>query len=381
VPRISPNGQHVAFFEYAKGEGVLATVDRAGNKQVLQSVVKGAFYLQRLCWTPDGKEIWFSSFDVSETNLIYAVNLNGKRRLVSQMPRSSSLQDISRNGKMLLTMNDHRTGIRGLAPGETSERDLSWLDASFLNGLTADGKMIAFTEMGQGGGFNKGIYVRATEGSSAIRLSEGQGGAISQDGKWVFVSRPHANPKYALVPTGAGEERPVVIEGLEDQVFISAWLSDGNYLVSGHETGKQPRIFVWSASGGRLRPVSPEGSSTFAAAAPDGQRFFVRGGDGKWYVYPINEGQAHLITGLGPSEAPINWCTDGHSLYTNRLTGKTIVIYRLDLVGGQKSLWKEIKPEKTIGRVHNLRITPDGRSYAYNYSNNFSDLYLVEGWK
>jgi hypothetical protein len=57
-------------------------------------------------------------------------------------------------------------------------------------------------------------------------------------------------------------------------------------------------------------------------------------------------------------------------------------VYRLELASGHRELWKEYLPDpsQTAGLVQ-LALTPDGKSYAYTYVRNFSDLYLVEGVK
>jgi hypothetical protein len=48
---------------------------------------------------------------------------------------------------------------------------------------------------------------------------------------------------------------------------------------------------------------------------------------------------------------------------------------------GERKLWKEIHPSRPVDDVFNLAITPDGRAYAYNYSQATSVLYLVKGLK
>ena len=45
-----------------------------------------------------------------------------------------------------------RAGMVTLAPGERRERELSWFDFGTPNSLSADGRMVAFTESGAGVG-------------------------------------------------------------------------------------------------------------------------------------------------------------------------------------------------------------------------------------
>src|SRR5262249_25303088 len=155
----------------------------------------------------------------------------------------SLLQDVSRDGKVLIGIGSRRFGILCLAPGETKERDLSWLDGSAPNDLSSDGKRILFTELLEGGGPHTSVYLRGTDGSTAIRLGDGQGGSFSPDGKFVDVLRPTPAIKYFFIPTGAGEERPLVVPDLEELAGL-AWLPDGKrYLAYGRYPGKARRYF------------------------------------------------------------------------------------------------------------------------------------------
>ena len=93
--------------------------------------------------------------------------------------------DISREGQVLLTGENQSTPISCLVPNETKERDLSWLNSVRINDLANDGKTFVFTHFGQSSGTNYHVYLRNTDGTSAIQLGDGYGGGFSPDGKWV----------------------------------------------------------------------------------------------------------------------------------------------------------------------------------------------------
>src|SRR6266852_9089142 len=92
-------------------------------------------------------------------------------------------------------------------PGDTKERDLSWLDGPLAADLSADAASLAFTEVGWASGGLYLAYARKTDGSPAVRLGEGNWPVFSPDGKWVLASqltlRTHS--KLILLPTGPGE--------------------------------------------------------------------------------------------------------------------------------------------------------------------------------
>jgi hypothetical protein len=50
---------------------------------------------------------------------------------------------------------------------------------------------------------------------------------------------------------------------------------------------------------------------------------------------------------------------------------------------GRRELWKELMPSDSAGllKIFGCYFSADGRSYAYTYGRNLSDLYLVEGVK
>jgi hypothetical protein len=70
--------------------------------------------------------------------------------LVTLMAGEWKLHDIARDGRALLTRDHKRGEIIGLPPGETSERDLSWLDRSVAIDLSADGRKLLLSKVGGG---------------------------------------------------------------------------------------------------------------------------------------------------------------------------------------------------------------------------------------
>ncbi len=65
-----------------------------------------------------------------------------------------------------------RGGILALPPGETQERDLSWLDFSYAADVSADGRQLLIGDIGGGLGGRGGVptnVVRHPGGASNIR--------------------------------------------------------------------------------------------------------------------------------------------------------------------------------------------------------------------
>lgn len=100
------------------------------------------------------------------------------------MPGNATLWDVLPDGRALLAQTDDRTLLVARQPGDSGDRDMSWLDASWVADVSRDGRQILFSETGQGGGPKGAAYLRASDGAPAVRLSSGQALALSPDGRW-----------------------------------------------------------------------------------------------------------------------------------------------------------------------------------------------------
>ncbi len=291
-PRVSPDGETVAFIDHpTPGDdgGSVAVVDRAGKKRNVSEPFASA---QGLAWSPTG-DIWFTATEVGGNRALYRTDLAGKARARVRIPGSLTLQDISRDGRLLVTRDAIRSEILGLAPGETKERDLTWLDWSLPAALSADGKTVLFSESGEGGGAGYSVYIRKTDGSPAVRLGEGNTQDLSPDGEWALaIVHSASDPQLVAYPTGAGEPKVFPKDGVS--VFGATFLPpDGKQiLITGSEAGHGSRLYLRDFSGGKPRALSPEGYSTIGVISPDGKWTVVRGPDRKRYLYPITRRRA-----------------------------------------------------------------------------------------
>jgi eukaryotic-like serine/threonine-protein kinase len=384
--RVSPKGDRVAFFEsHGPGDtlGVVVVVDRSLNRTTL---TKPAAALG-LAWSSRGDEVWFTGARSDGPPAIRAVSLSGRERLVERVPAPLKIDDISREGRVLVTKGLNLGGITCLIPGDTRERDVGWLDNARVEGLSADTKTLLFgaTE----GNWIAGVYTRATEGSPAVRLSDGHPESLSPDGKWVLARAPGASSawgrEWVLVPTGPGSPR-LLPRGAITRLVEGTWLPDGKRIVfTAIEGARAARGYVQEVETGLMRPITPEGvRMPEKAASPDGRSVLVML-DGKWLLYPIDGGQPHPVSVLGSSDNPLQWSADGRFLYVVRRRGfvPPIAIERLNVSTGRREPWKTLIPSDPVG-VEYLDppvISPDGRAYCYSYARRHQELYVVEGLK
>jgi len=380
--RISPKADAVAFIDHPQlGDdgGAVAVVDLAGKKTTLST---GWDSIQGIAWSPAGDEIWFSATRTGGDRSLYAVNTSGTVRLLARVPGELTLLDVRRDGSVLLTRGNDRAGMIGLAPGEAKERDLSWLDWSVPGALSTDGRTVLFSETGEGGGPKYAVYLRKTDGSPAVRLSEGLGVGLSPDGKWALARTNVSPAPLLLLPTGVGEAKPFSHDSINH--LWGRWLPDGKNLVfSGNEAGHGFRFYVESPEEGKPRAISPEGVNPAVVISPKGDFVASVGPDHKIYLYPIAGGEPVLVPGTQPDEVPTGWSADGRSIYVFRFGEIPARVFQLDLSSGQRKLWKELVPADAAGidTIRGITITPDARAYVYGYIRTLSDLYLVEGLK
>ena len=273
----------------------------------------------------------------------------------------------------------------GMPPGESKERELSWLDNSLAADLSSDGQTLLIAESGEGGGPGYSVYLRKMDGSPAVRLGEGDASALSPDGKWALAIMARSEPaQIALLPTGAGEPKPLTHDAINHQraVFFP---DGGRILFAGNEPGRGTRLYVQDLAGGKPRAITPEGIrlSRSKPISPDGKSVIARGPDGNVFLYSVSSEEPRPVPGLEAGEIPIQWSPDGRFFYVYRRGDVPARIFRVEFSTGKRDLWKELQPGDTTGleEVANIWITPDGRSYVYNHIRTLSDLYLAEGLK
>ena len=377
--RFSPSGEFLAIADHVPtgDDGRVVIVDARGNRKASSS-----FYtsVEGLAWSPNGKEVWFSAVPGGAARSIYALDLSGKERLIYRAPGGLTVQDISRNGLVLLTADKTRMGISVLAPGESRERSLSWFDWSLVTDLSADGKTLVFSESGEAEGGSDSVFLRKTNGSPALRLGDGGFGFLSPDGQWVvcFEGSP---AKMMLLPTGVGEPRQLTDEKAD--YTGAAWLPDSKSIIfSSTKLGHGRRTYVLDIQGGAPRVVTPEGTAG-NLVTHDGKYILARDAKHQLFLYPIAGGDPQKLSfALGAGEFTVGASADGKGILVAS-PGIPMKIALVDLASGHREPWKEIAPADPAGAqsITNIRFSADGKAYAYSTLRLLSDLYVVNGMK
>ncbi len=366
--RVSPDGKLVTFIDHpvrGDNEGFVKVLDSSGSVKLT-----GPRAFSGLAWSPRGDEVW------STADWLAATSLSGKTRVAWAAPGGIAIQDAARDGRLLLSRYTPRREILAGAVGERDERNLTWLNYSFPEDISPDGKAVLFDEQNLS---PTAIYLRRVDGSPAVRLGDGRSFALSPDGQWVLTREP--NGKLAMLPTGAGAPRPLPETSVATQG--ATFFPDGRrILICGSEPGHGLRLYVEDLSGGKPHAITPEGVNlTGHSISPDGKFVAAVGPDQRVAIYPTEPGEPRPVQGLESYEIPIRWTPDGRSLYVGRPSGPPAHIDLVSIETGKRTPWKELRPPDPAGveMVGPVRITPDGASYVYSYRRLLYELYLATG--
>jgi len=381
--RLSRDGRMIALAERVMlqdDRGRVAILSANGKRLVETDEFAS---LDGLAWSPAGDEVWFTAARLGAENQLYALSLDGRvRTLYSAMGRLV-LHDVSPDGTVLLERTALRAETFFRRRGETTEADLSWLDVSGVEGITADGSTVLIVESGEGGGPDYMSYLRRTDGSLPVKLGPGKGTAISPDGKWVLVIPLHDPDHVEIVPAGPGEPRSVTIPGAvrHDR---AGWLSDSRtfYVTTRDEKWKWATWLVDAESGEPRRLPLPEGRMLmFETFSPDRTQFAIPCSDmGTTCVFDTEGGDPRPLQGASKEWYPIKWDSKGIYL-RERGHGVPETIRRIDPRTGQVEVLFEIVPRDPAGAlaIGRVAIADGGDAWAYSLLRRLSDLYVVNG--
>ena len=381
-PRVSPRGDQIAFLEHPQGgddDGFVEIVDFAGNKKVQSREFQT---VEGLAWDPSGDAVWFSGREPgpSGPRALFKVTTAGQQRLVRREPGNLTVRDVSRSGQMVLTRDTLRGDVFGRVGRENKERELGWLDNSNAYDLSPDGSAVVLSVQGEAAGTGYAVYLRKTDGSSAVRLGDGMPRQFSPDGKWVLTStlRPTPAPQLVLLPTGAGQPVSLTQDSIAHD--FATLLPDGKrFLFEGNEPEHARRNWIQDVAGGKPLPITPEGTAG-EQVSPDGKLLVAVDQEQKFWLYPMDGGKPTPLSGIESGEYAIRWSNDGKHLFVAN-SSIPATIYRVEVSTGRRQLVYKLAPSDLAGiwNIWPVLITPDGKTYVYSDYRILSDLYLASG--
>jgi serine/threonine protein kinase/Tol biopolymer transport system component len=390
--RFSPSGDRIAFMDHPiryDDRGTLDVVDLQGRRRVLPGDYPAE---EGVAWSKDGKTIYLGALAGNNPYCVLAIDAaatQGKPRTLLCGIQDYYPLDRNDAGALLVMQDSNEYGVAALAPGEKSERNLSWLGSSTGIHLSSDGQWAVFTETSLEASVNYALLLRKTDGSPVVRLGDGAAMGLSRDGKWALSIIPGPPAQLALYPTGVGEER--VLERGNIQSYETAqFFPDGKrVLFCGHEAGKATRCYIQDITGAEPRAITPGGpkSRSFGAGgvaiSPDGKDVLLQNRDGDYFLYAVDGGAGRPIPWLKPDDVLIQWSQDGRSVLVFDSSKIPAPVERVSLASGQRTAVREIAPSNLTGvlEIFGMSFADGEKSYAYGYSRDLARLAVVSGLK
>jgi hypothetical protein len=376
APRTSADGRLIAIARQASQGGDLVVLDEEGK--ILWSVKTAA---DSLAWHPGG-EIWFTRVAGEDPGLFAAA----RGGVIRPVLRASGwiLHDIAPDGRLLVERGLNRGSIRLRDGTDTKERELSWLDGSVLVGMAGDKGAILFSEVNEAGSRAGGVYRRATDGSPAVRLADGDALAFSEDGRWALV-RGSGSPAFSLVPTGAGQ--PIPLDPGGDRVIAAAFLpgAEPRIVATVGESPDRGRVEIITPAGHRPTGISPGFTPGDVAISPDGSAIAYGAAYGtgtrELTLCQLEKAACRKLP-LPADATPVQWSADGRYLYLRDWGQIPAHVTRYEISSGAQTNWMTLGPEDSTSVVGlgRILVSRDGRTYAFDSSYvDDSSLFVVEG--
>ncbi len=365
--RVAPDGRRLAWIETVSAGTTRVMVGAPG--ETARVVLTQPASPGGLAWSPDGTELWYTAqrsltLDDSE---IRAVTTAGTVRPLLRQAGGLRLLDVEGDGRLLVAQS--RTSIELLVQDAGGTRAVGWLGSGFLRDLSADGRVVLFTEDGPGG-FD--LYLRRTDGSPAIRLAEGlesNPSQLSPDATRVATTLADS---ILVIPVGAGSRRSI-----PGRLRVAAWLPDGRRLLAWDERmhGGHP-VIVDVDGTDAIRPLAAMRCRQDPILSPSGHRVACRSEHGLT-VHDIG-GATTSIALMGDPGRMLGWSDDERRLFgfvAGRMPQHVRVI---DAGSGRVTDGARIAPPDPAGvwRIQPVRITPDGRTVAYSLTRRLDEMYL-----
>ncbi len=374
-PRFSPDGRHIAFMASAPTFTIYVTTPEGETRPLLENLQASD---PILAWLPSGRELVLAGNTVFDwMPPVLAVDLSGVVRTLARYPMRTLLHDVAPDGRLLLEREFFRRELRVRGPGDTPDRDLTWLDGSQLAALDAERGRVLLDESFEAVAQRPQVFLRPIDGGPAVRLGEGTAKDLDGAGAWALAISPDPARGLVLLPTGAGASRELPLPG---HLPVEARFRPGHpeVLVLAHGPRGGILLLRVPLDGGPAQPLLERDLSSIAPTS-DGRAVVGVEPDGALVRVDIDSGAARPAGRLSSGEFLVGWTPDGALLVSRKGTLPSVV-ERLDLATGRRARYGSVEPPDLTGvvRMDSIRVGGDGTT-AYSFVRvTMSDLILAD---
>jgi Tol biopolymer transport system component len=387
-PAFSPDGSTVAFVRETLAGAVedLYVVPTASGEPKRLTFDK-TWIRGSPTWTPDGRDIVFSSARGGLASLWRIAASGGTPRPVPGVGVVASSPSISPKGNQLVyTLSLQKDNVVRLNLKDERHRDGPGTVLSLRKGrnwrpqFSPDGKRFAFESSG---GEYAEIWACDSDGSNCgqLTLLHGTAGAPrwSPDGHYIaFEFRPNERSEIYLLEVGGGMPRLVpTLPGADNGG--PSWSRDGKSLYFySDQGGKGFQLWKVPLKGGPPERVTKNGG-VFGAESVDGRFLYYSKFDehGIWQV-PLRGGEEKRVLDRAGEHAWYNWALARNGIYFLDYHENGAVVEFFDFETAKTTTILTSNRRPSVG----LTVSADGRSILYAESElEESSIMLVKNFR
>ena len=394
-PVFSPDSQTLAFVRHTSGGlGDLYLVPIAGGQP--KRLTFDNAHIDRAAWTPDGREIIFSSSRLASPiahGFLWRIPVVGgtAERLTAGGDRAFSVAVSSRGHRLAYTRWGGKLSIYRLElPASTGQPSVpvgfvSSTEGEFNSQFSPDGQRVAFESDRSG---NEEIWTCNSDGSNPAQFTFLGAWAgtprWSPDGRQIaFDSQAKGDWNIYTASADGGLPHCLTTEAADDNV--PSWSRDGRWIYFASKRSGESQVWKVPSQGGAAVQLTRHGGFV-AFESPDGKLVYYTkdGVNGIWQV-PVEGGEETLVFESFNSSTWGNWAVVSDGIYSISSKAKDDVIieffsfatHRITKITKIAGLKREMLA--SVG----LAVSPDRRSILFSQTEGFGSgsLMLVENFR
>lgn len=333
-----------------------------------------------LAWTPDSREIIFSS-NRSGLFGLWQLALSGREpQAVAGVGPDSVSPSMARNGSQLAYLNRRiqvnlwKTALDGSGKPEqltTSAR------SSAHGEFSPDGQRLVFASDRSG---MWQIWRSRSDGTEPVRLTSMNAGQTSwprwsPDGKWIaFDSNPEGHADIFVIAAEGGAVRRLTKAAGDDA--MPQWSADGKSIYFTSERSGAYQVWQIQLESGEERQLTEVGAK-MPLMLPDGHELYYIARGGLWRM-PVPEGPEEKVID------ELHWFDVAlHARGIFFVTPTTSQMHSVELLGndGKRSVvLKELGPRQS--RMGSIRVSPDGKWLLFDrIDRNDNEILVIENFR
>ncbi|MGH9846164.1 MAG: winged helix-turn-helix domain-containing protein [Blastocatellia bacterium] len=393
-PAFSPDGKMLAFVRAPRwSTDDLCVLSLAGGEP--RRLTFDNLTITGLTWTPDSREIMFTSRRGGSTRHLWRVAATGGMpERVDTVGADVLSPALSLQGNRLAytqALDDINIWRYEFDAAGRVKAQTQLIASTFWDhgpDYSPDGQRIVFVSDRSG---SNGIWVCESDGSKP-RLLHNCGPYVSgtprwsPDGRWiVFDSRSciagaSGNPDVYLIGADGGQPRRFTTEEAED--VVPSWSRDGRWVYFGSTRSGSMQVWKAPVAGGPAVQVTRQGGFE-SYESPDGKHLYYtkgRGVPGIWRV-PVEGGEETLVIDRDKAGLWRYWRVADQGIYFATTTPAGPALEFFSFASRRVSEIARL-PKGPERNIPGLAISPDGRSLLYVQADRSgSDLMMVKDFR